>query len=556
MRVSIYARYSSDLQSTASIEDQVLVCTERVIRERWTLVATYSDRGLSGASALRPGYQRLLEGARKGEFDVVLAEALDRISRDQEHVASFFKLMSFAGVRIVTLAEGEISELHVGLKGTMNALFLKDLADKTRRGLRGRVEQGRSGGGLCYGYTAARTDDGERGRREILPAEATVVRRIFAEFAAGKSPRRIAAELNRDGTPGPAGRPWGDTTIRGHALRGTGILRNELYIGRLVWNRLRYTKDPGTGRRVSRVNPPEDWVYHDVPELRIVDDGLWRCVQTRLDSIRDSERVSKARATKFWTHRRPRHLLTKKVVCGVCGSSVVSVGKDYLACSAARRQGTCTNRASIRRSEIESWIIEALRHQLMAPDLVSEFVRSFNDEVNRSRRDRDQRRQSLQREGKDLDRRIDTLLEAFASGSLTGPSVQTKLRALENRQREVASELAGLAADPVRLHPNLATVYRQKVAHLQDLLANKDTQTEAVQVLRSLVDQVVLQPKDGALEVELIGDIAKMVLVAQQNLNNSPPSRAVHDEFARSVKVVAGARNHLNLLFNAPDLDP
>ena len=97
----------------------------------------------------------------------------------------------------------------------------------------------------------------------------------------------------------------------------------------------------------------------------------------------------------------------------------------------------------------------------------------------------------------------------------------------------------------MRLHPNLATVYRQKVAHLQDLLANKDTQTEAVQVLRSLVDQVVLQPKDGALEVELIGDIAKMVLVAQQNLNNSPPSRAVHDEFARSVKVVAGTRFEL-----------
>jgi predicted site-specific integrase-resolvase len=112
MRVSIYARYSSDLQRAASIEDQVLVCTERVVREKWTLAATYTDRGISGASHLRPGYQKLLEGARKGEFDIVLAEALDRISRDQEHVASFFKLMSFAGIRIVTLTEGEISELH------------------------------------------------------------------------------------------------------------------------------------------------------------------------------------------------------------------------------------------------------------------------------------------------------------------------------------------------------------------------------------------------------------------------------------------------------------
>jgi site-specific DNA recombinase len=59
-------------------------------------------------------------------------------------------------VNVVTLAEGDITHLHVGLKGTMNALFLKDLADKTRRGLRGRVELGKSGGGLCYGYRVAR----------------------------------------------------------------------------------------------------------------------------------------------------------------------------------------------------------------------------------------------------------------------------------------------------------------------------------------------------------------------------------------------------------------
>ena len=83
---------------------------------------------------------------------MLVAEGLDRLSRDQEHTASLFKQLAFAGVRLVTVAEGEIGELHVGLKGTMNALFLRDLALKTHRGLRGRVEQGRSGGGRCYGY--------------------------------------------------------------------------------------------------------------------------------------------------------------------------------------------------------------------------------------------------------------------------------------------------------------------------------------------------------------------------------------------------------------------
>lgn len=91
------------------------------------------------------------------------------------------------------MAEGEITELHVGLKGTMNALFLKDLAMKTHRGLRGRVEKGKSGGGLCYGYKVVKKLDGNgepiRGDREIIPEEADTVRRIFREFASGKSPK-------------------------------------------------------------------------------------------------------------------------------------------------------------------------------------------------------------------------------------------------------------------------------------------------------------------------------------------------------------------------------
>ena len=114
-------------------------------------MATYTDRASSGANRLRPGYQKLMEDARAGEFNVVVAEALDRLSRDQEDVAALYKRLRFAGVMIVTLAEGEITDLHVGLKGTMNALFLKDLAAKTHRGLRGCVEAGRSAGGRCYG---------------------------------------------------------------------------------------------------------------------------------------------------------------------------------------------------------------------------------------------------------------------------------------------------------------------------------------------------------------------------------------------------------------------
>lgn len=274
-RVAIYTRFSSELQNASSNADQARICRARIEAEGWQLLATYTDAAISGASRLRPGYQKMLEDARHHEFDVVVAEALDRLSRDQEDVAALYKQLGFCGIKLVTLAEGEISELHVGLKGTMNALFLKDLAQKVRRGLEGRVRQGRSGGGLCYGYDVVREFGANglpvAGGRIVNEAEAAIVRRICRDYVAGTSPRAIAKSLNADSVRGPRGATWTASTIHGNSARGTGILNNELYIGRLVWNRQRFLKDPATGRRQARPNPERDWIVEDVPHLRIVE---------------------------------------------------------------------------------------------------------------------------------------------------------------------------------------------------------------------------------------------------------------------------------------------
>ena len=243
VRTAVYARYSSDMQSNASIEDQVRVCRDRITSINGTLVEVYSDHAISGASMMRPGLQAIMRDCASGRYDVVYAEALDRLSRDQEDIAAIFKRLSFAGVQIVTLAEGKIGQLHVGVMGMMNAKYLTDLAGKTRRGLRGRVEAGRSGGGKSYGFDVVRNigADGEpeAGERTINETEATVVRRIFTDYANGISPRTLARTLNEEGVPRPSGTGWGASTIHGNPKRGTGILNDELYIGRLVWNRLR-----------------------------------------------------------------------------------------------------------------------------------------------------------------------------------------------------------------------------------------------------------------------------------------------------------------------------
>lgn len=210
-RIAIYARYSSDLQKPTSIEDQVRICREFAEREGWEIGPIYTDYGMSGTFLRnRDGIKNMMRDAADGGFQIVVSEALDRLSRDQEDIAGFYKRMQFVRIKIVTLSEGEVTPLHVGMKGTMNALFIADLAAKVRRGQRGRVENGRIGGGNGYGYDVVKRfdDKGEpvRGERTVNEGHAKIIRRIFAEYVAGKSPKAIAAQLNAEGVPGPGGK--------------------------------------------------------------------------------------------------------------------------------------------------------------------------------------------------------------------------------------------------------------------------------------------------------------------------------------------------------------
>ena len=376
VEVALYARYSSDNQRDASIADQLRVCRAYADRRGWTICEEYTDHAVSGATLLRAGFQALMRDALNRRFDVVLAESLDRFSRDQEDTAGLFKRLTFAGVNIVTLAEGDITHLHIGFKGTMNALFLKDLAEKTHRGLRGRVESGKAGGGLCYGYRVVKSLVGgilTTGEREIEPGEAAIVERIFREYVAGIAPKAIAKRLNQDKIAGPFGGTWSPSTIHGNPKRGTGVLNNELYIGRLIWNRLRYVKNPDTGKRISRLNPKAEWITKEIPSLRIVGYELWNATKDRQSATRRTI----TRAGNIGFARRPQYLFSGLSKCGVCGAGFIMAGRNRLACFGAREKGTCDNRLTIRRDEVEARVLKALEEKLLNQELFEEFCEEF-----------------------------------------------------------------------------------------------------------------------------------------------------------------------------------
>ena len=517
MRAVVYARYSSDLQSEASIDDQIRLCKERAVRDSMTVADVFTDYAISGGSlSNRPGMLSLMEAAKRREFDVVIAEALDRISRDQEDIAAIYKRLSHADVRIITLSEGEINELHVGLKGTMNALFLKDLAIKTRRGQRGRVEAGKIPGGNSYGYRIVRRilDNGSvsTGEREIDPDQAAIIRRMFKEYADGIAPRQIARRLNAEGVPSPRGGQWNASTINGSWQRRNGILNNELYLGRINYNRQQFVKDPETGKRVSRPNPKHEWIKKEVPHLRIIDDETWEAVQAI------KARYSSSKGNKRQTKKR---LLTGLVKCGCCSGSMTIINRERYYCSAKRERGTCDSTVGIKAAELEERVLNGLKDILLGnEDLIEAFVTEFKAEVARLRKQRGTRERQVQMDLNKVSTAIKRCLTFITEGDGDPGLVRDELRDLEVRKRDLERTINAVHEEQsVELHPNMADLYHKKVTELQSLLTDETARPQAMELIRSMIEHIEVHAgkERGKPDVILVGALAQILAFTQQN---------------------------------------
>ena len=451
--------------------------------------------------------------------------------------------LSFLRIGLHTVATGEITPMHVGMLGTMAQMYLKDLAEKTRRGQLGRALKGRIPGGKAYGYEVLPADHDGAGERRINPAEAAVVQRIFALFAAGTSPSAIAKQLNAEGVPGPDGRDWRDTTIRGQLDRGTGILNNALYAGRLEWNRCSYVKDPRTGKRVARPNPRAQWEIVPVPELRIVDDALWDAVKERQAEVR-LVMSRDADGNALNGGHRQKYLLSGLLAYGVCGGGFTIINAHDYGCATHRSKGTCDNHRRIRRDELERRVLDGLKHRLLAPEMVEEFARAFHDEVNRLAAERSQGRAEDEGRLEAVRRKIASMIRAIEDG-LYQPSMKARMAELETDKAALAERLAAAPEPPkVRLHPNLAGVYREKVAALEQALFDPSIKAEAAAVVRSQIERIMLTPGEGgALEVRLQGDLARILQMCEAGERKDKRPRT--NVPGRELSVVAGACNHL-----------
>jgi hypothetical protein len=528
MRAALYARYSSDEQKDRSIEDQWSLCQERAAREGFTIVAKFCDRKKTGTKMLnRDGLAELMAAAKAGKFDIVVAECLDRLSRDQEGLPGIYKRLTHYGLKIWTANEGWTTPMHIGVRGIVGSMAITDLADKITRAQGPLVMEGLFPGAVTYGYDRVRETgaDGittwKAGARVVNEEKAKVIRRIYREYAAGISPRDICAGLTKDNIPSPSGaKGWRHQSLTTGGAKACGILSNRIYIGEIVWGQHYTVKDPETERESRRARPANEHKVQQVAHLRIVDDELWQAVQA----------LRKARATKKFgpsgkvvsrsVVTRSSDVLSGRLQCAVCQGRMIKVGikrgRTYIACSAAFQRGSCAHARSYQLDTLQEGVLNGLRHRLGDPKSVKEAAKSFIEEYAELAKKSDGERIGEERELAKVTLKIERLVDLVSDGDIPMETAKEKLRALEAervRRAERVKQLKAVCLTRVLRSDFLVEDYRKKVDQLHECLERDPHSTEGRIAFGDMVESVVVHPTDKGedYKVSVYGKLSSLI---------------------------------------------
>lgn len=527
-RAACYARFSTEMQSVNSIKDQLRVCGRLAAQHGFAVVADFSDAAISGGTAARPGYQKMLEAARRGDLDVILAEDTSRLWRNLAEQAPRLAELEDLGVHVVTHdldTRSESAGILGAVLGAASAGYRKEIGRRTRRGLEGLARAGRPTGGKAYAYIAAA--DSGTGQVEVNPTEAATVVRIYELYAGGASPRTIAELLNAENVPSPGSTwkresrrksKWLLSGIWGDPRRGLGILNNEQYIGRVVWNRFKWVRSAAdSSRRRYVLNPEAEWIVRHEERLRIVTDDLWQRVKrrqrARAETIGASVRAGLAGAATARPGRPQQYLLSGLVQCPECGSNYVIGPHRQYRCASNFNGGSsaCSNAARFLREEAEHELLAGLRDRLLRRDVV-EAVRRRVAEIVRAQSKPPSKGRA--KEVAELERQRDRLVDAIATGGLAGsPAVAKRLAETEAALAQVEQQVQrGPARKVEQMLPGIVDAHRAFVADLANRLVHVDPDRARAEIRRlhgpvravPHGDKMRLEVEDGRFETVLV----------------------------------------------------
>ncbi|MCD2185522.1 recombinase family protein [Rhizobium sp. GN54] len=564
--VLFYARYSTDRQNEVSIETQVELGKAFVANKGWKLVETYADSAISGTSfTSRPGIQQVLAHVKRERIDVVLCVTADRLSRDVEHSSKILKELNYHDTAIWTVQAGqEISHMELHMRSTLSHELVEQIRYRTREGMKTAVKKGKASTCLAYGYKLSQQRDANgdriRGLRDVDPVKAEIVRRIYQLYADGMSPRDIAHLLNNEGVPGPRGRKWRDTAIRGHVGRGTGILNNESYIGRIVWNRRQYRKNPQTEKRTARANDTSEWILTEVPQMRIISDELWSRVKDRQKEI--GELFDFGQSNRLNATHRPEYLLSHLLECDECGGPYAISGKDRYSCTNRKKRlpidelggACCSNSKTIIRQELESRVLDCLPAAFFAEgifDTLSERSIAYETaKLKRPLAERDQLKRKLSElEGKQQNI-IQQISDRAAEGRPRLLALDDTLDRLEAERQTLENEVANFTESGPDMIAKIEELRRRhnpeetEMAMRQFMMVarkgkNEEAKRMLMPIVRQLVQKVVVGKTPGhqPASLQVHGLIAS--ILAQMDVLDYMKSRfisEIHEDFVERLE--------------------
>jgi len=289
---------------------------------------------------------------------------------------------------------------------------------------------------------------------------------------------------------------------------------------------------------VARPNPKDLWEVVEVTELGIVDEDLWKAVKLRQGELSFEIRRDEGGNALNRVHRR-KFLLSGLLKCGCCGAGFTIVAQDRYGCATHRSKGTCTNNATVSRQEIEARVFAGLKHRLLAPELVREFIRAFQEELNRSNAEHEQRFRAGRQQLESIRRKIAGIVTAIEEGDYSR-ALGHRLADLENQQEMLEARLSEAPPSIVRLHPRLAEIYAAKVQQLEQALNDPTIRAEAAEVLRSLIDRIELRPggEGQGIAATLHGDLAEILALCDNSGRKQKLPKA--EASGSQLSVVAG----------------
>ena len=525
MRVAIYARVSSERQAEKdlSIPAQIKALKRYAFGRQWDVVAEYVDEAESARSANRPAFKEMIAAAKSSvkPFDAILVWKLSRFARNREDSVVYKSLLKRQRISVVSMNE-QVDESPAGLllEGMIEVIdefYSANLSQDTVRGMKENAARGfRNGGSTPFGYRRVTEPQGAVSKSRLVPdeREASIVARVFDLAVHGQGAREIAGSLNREGLRTRSGKHFAATVVN-------QMLRNEAYVGTLVWNK--YAKGLGGKQKKPEAEVIRVPDSHGALVDRHVFDQVQGMLTARRPSVKHPMRVSS------------RYLLSGLAHCARCGSTAVGTnGKSgrflYYSCNSRIMKGTTACDApSMNAGKLEAFVVDRIRENILTEENLGQLAKLANEELGVSRRRAEKRIEGLEQERGSVDQKLARLYVALESGKVEIDDLAPRLKELRAEHRELGERMDEALNDLAQAghEPIDPVVMEEYVADLQNLLRSASLM-ECKAFLASFVRRVEYDRQQVSIEytVPVALDNGSTGATAVRNVDsNGTPAR-------------------------------